>query len=255
MKKFFNCCLLLPAVLLAGCSTANSITWLQDLEYGERYPVEEAPELILQPLDRLQIHVLSTNSQLVEPFTIYASGSTEDVSPAGSSGYTIDSAGNIEFPVLGTIHASGKTISEVRSEIASGIQQHGFIKDPIVDIGLDNFVVTVIGIKGEGVLKVPEGRMTLLQALAASKAVDVNSKIRDVMVIRTENGNRTAYSVNLQSKDLFDSPVYYLRQNDMIYVKPQGFHMSASGQISSTFISTILSVATIISNYILWSSR
>jgi polysaccharide export outer membrane protein len=77
-------------------------------------------------------------------------------------------------------------------------------------------------------------------------------KIKDVMVIRTEDGIRKAYSVNLQSKDLFESPVFYLQQNDVVYFKPQGMKLSTTGQTTMTFVTAGLTMVNIIVNTLLW---
>jgi polysaccharide export outer membrane protein len=75
------------------------------------------------------------------------------------------------------------------------------------------------------------------------------------MVIRTENGIRRSYSVDLQSKDLFDSPAYYLKQNDVVYIKPKGVRLSASGQTTMSFVTAGLSLMSIIVNALIWANR
>ena len=237
--------------MAVSCATPSKIGYLQDMEYGRDYPAVPSPELVVQVDDLLGIHISSENPQLVAPFNLIP----DNAEATSVHTYVVNAEGNIEFPVLGTLPVVGKTLTQVRDQIAGKIKEMGLIRNPVVLVTLENFCITVIGSAGNQVLPVTGNSINLLQVVAQSAPIDVNVKIKDVMVIRTENGMRKSYTVNLKSKDLFDSPVYYLRQNDMIYVKPQGFHMSASGQISSTFISTILSVATIISNYILWSSR
>ena len=91
--------------------------------------------------------------------------------------------------------------------------------------------------------------------LATSNYITNRSDIRDVMVIRTENGVRRSYSVDLQSKDLFDSPVFFLKQNDVVYIKPKGVSLSASGQTTMSFVTAGLSLMSIVVNAIIWSKR
>jgi len=167
----------------------------------------------------------------------------------------VDRNGNIEFPVLGTINVWGATLTQIRNGIADGIRANGFIKDPIVNVTLENFSVTVIGSAGNSMIPVKGNSINILQVLATNKSVTNKSDIRDVMVIRTENGVRRSYSVDLQSKDLFDSPVFYLKQNDVVYIKPKGVSLSASGQTTMTFVTAGLSLISIIVNALLWTSR
>ena len=94
--------------------------------------------------------------------------------------------------------------------------------------------------------------MNLSELLAKTGGINANAKIKDVMVIRTENGTQTAYSVNFQTKEIFDSPVFWLHQNDIVYVKPKGIQLNNNGQLVISLIGTTLSAASVISNIALW---
>ena len=249
MKRLFKS---LPAwiALLAmlSCTTAKQMSYLMDMAYNTDYPVTPAPELVIQPDDCLGITVTSSTPELAAPFNLFSDGkSTHE--------YVVDRNGNIEFPVLGTINVWGATLTQIRNGIADGIRANGFIKDPIVNVTLDNFSVTVIGSAGNSMIPVKGNSINILQVLATNKSVTNKSDILDVMVIRTENGVRRSYSVDLQSKDLFDSPVFYLKQNDVVYIKPKGVSLSASGQTTMTFVTAGLSLISIIVNALLWTSR
>jgi len=253
MKTRFN--LLIPALaalLLASCSTPANIGYLRDLEYGVDYEAAKAPALKLQSEDILAIRVLSSDPALAAPFNSWTGGSTaaEDI----STRYVVDSDGDIVFPVLGTLHAEGKNIDDLKDEIAGQISSLGYIKEPIVKVRLVNFSVTVIG-EVNTILTVDGESMNLLQAVARMNIPRESSKIRDLMVIRTEDGVRRAYPVNLQSKDLYDSPVYYLQQNDVIYVKPKGIRFSITGSTIRDFFGTIFSSITSIFYASYWLNR
>ena len=232
---------------LVSCTTARQMSYLTDMAYNTDYPVTPAPELVIQPDDLLGITVTSPTPELAAPFNFFSDGTTHE--------YVVDRNGNIEFPVLGSINVWGATLSQIRNGIADGIRANGFIKDPIVNVTLDNFSITVIGSAGNSVIPVKGNSINILQVLASNNSVTNRSDIRDVMVIRTENGLRRSYSVDLQSKDLFDSPVFYLKQNDVVYIKPKGVSLSASGQTTMTFVNTGLSLISIIVNTLLWTSR
>lgn len=249
MKRLFKT---LPAwtvlLLMLSCTTAKQMSFLMDMAYNTDYPAPPAPELVIQPDDRLGITVTCSTPELAAPFNLF--------SEAGSGlKYVVDRKGNIEFPVLGTINVWGATLSQIRNGIADGIRANGFISDPVVTVTLENFSITVIGSAGNAVVPVTGTSINLLEALATTGDISNHSDIRDVMVIRTENGVRHSYSVDLQSKTLFDSPAFYLKQNDVVYVKPKGVRLSASGQTTMTFISAGLSLVSIIVNTILWTTR
>ena len=250
MKRLFNS---FPAwiilLTMASCTTAKQMSYLTDMAYNTDYPVTPAPELIIQPDDCLGITVTSSTPELAAPFNLFTDGKTNLT-------YVVDRKGNIEFPVLGTINVWGATLSQIRNGIADGIRANGFIKDPIVHVTLENFSVTVVGSAGNSVIPVKGNSINIFEVLSTSRGGLTNrSDITDVMVIRTENGIRRSYSVNLQSKDLFDSPVFYLKQNGVVYIKPKGVSLSASGQTTMTFISAGLSLVSIIVNTILWTTR
>lgn len=248
MKRLFKMIPLgIVVSMLFSCSTAKDLTYLLDMQYNKEYPASPAPELIVQPDDVLSITVTCSTPELAAPFNLFSEGTT-------GLKYPVDREGNIEFPVLGTIKVWGATLSQIKNGIAAGIRDNGFIKDPIVQVSLDNFAVTFIGSGGNRVIPVNNNSINLLQVLAMTGDVSRNN-IKDLMVIRTENGVRRSYSVDLQSQDLFYSPVFYLKQNDVVYVKPKGTNLSASGQTVMTFVTAGLSFVSIIVNTILWTRR
>ena len=249
MKRLFK---LFPAwiALLAmlSCTTARQMSYLMDMAYNTDYPVKPAPELVIQPDDCIGITVTSSTPELAAPFNLFSEGKS-------GLKFVVDRNGNIEFPFLGTINVWGATLTQIRNGIADGIRANGFIKDPIVNVTLENFSITVIGSAGNTVIPVKGNSINLLQVLASSGTITNRCDISDVMVIRTENGIRRSYSVDLQSKDLFESPVFYLKQNDVVYIKPKGVSLSASGQTTMTFVTAGLSLISIIVNAFLWSTR
>lgn len=246
---------LAAAVLLSGCVSAKKMTYLLDMDYGKNYPAARAPELVIHEGDVLGISVSSENPQLAAPFNYLAGGTAEGAATTQLAQYPVDHAGNITFPLLGDIPVQGKTLVQIQNDIASRISTQGYIREPLVKVTLTNFSVTVIGRAGNTVLEVTDPSINLLQVIARSSGTSANTNIKDVMVIRTENGDKKAYSVNLQKKDLFTSPVFYLQQNDVVYVKPQGSSLSSEGQLIMTFVNSGLSLASIITNFLIWTRR
>ena len=238
------------AMTLYSCATPKKLGYLLDLQYGQEEPAAAAPELVIQSGDLLGIHVSCENPQLAAPFNLIPESA--DASEVHS--YAVNPDGNIDFPILGKLTVAGSTLKEAQELLAGRIRELGLIRNPIVLVTLENFTVTVIGSAGNQVMPVQGNSVNLLQVVAQSAPIDINTKIKDVMVIRTENGNRKAYAVNLQSKDLFNSPVYYLKQNDVVYFKPQGAKITPAGEFTMTLVTTGLTLASIITNILLWSS-
>lgn len=136
------------------------------------------------------------------------------------STYTVDSNGDIEFPVLGKVHIAGLTRQQVSEKIARDLIQGKWVSDPVVTVEFANLRFSVVGeVNSPGTYPIVNDRMTLLEAIA--KAGDLTPfGEREIMVIREEGGKRVKYLVNLKDNTMFESPAYYLQQNDVIYVQP-----------------------------------
>ena len=256
-KKKYNWLLWLPAVMLllpTACNTPAHISYLRDLEYNIPYESITAPELKLKVDDRISIQVFSINAELAAPFNTGA-GLTDGVQESAlTSTYGVDARGDIEFPVLGTLHVEGLTLKQVQNLIADAIRQKGYIKDPVVKAELTNFTVTVLGETGQSVLAIEGQRINILELIARSGGVTEYSKLPDVMVVRSNGDERTAYSINLQSKNLYLSPVFYLEQNDLVYVKPRGLRLSTDGDLFLKILTPTISAISAVAYMLLWTS-
>lgn len=250
MKTKLSLFLLGSLLMLASCATPATLGYLRDMEYNVDYQASKAPELKLQSEDVLNIKVMSSDPELAAPFNSWTGTGGGELLTT----YTVDNKGEIDFPVLGALPVEGKTIDELKDEIAAKISSMGYIKEPIVMAKLENFKVSVIG-EVNSILTADGESMNLVQAVAQMNIPRESGKINDLMVIRTQDGIRRAYQVNLQSKELFDSPVYYLQQNDVIYVKPKGLRFSQTGSTIRDFMGTVFSFATSIFYMTYWLAR
>ncbi len=256
MKAKLN--LLLPVVgvlLAAACSTPAKTGLLRDLDYNIPEDAIPAPELRLKMDDRISIQVFSEQLELAAPFNTAGVQVEGDASTLLSATYGVDARGEIDFPILGKLQVEGRTLDEVQKMIADEINRRGYIKDPVVKAELENFTVTVLGELGQMIIPVEGNSMTILQVIAQLSNQMETAKIPDVMVIRTVDGKREAFRVDLQTKELYNSPVFYLQQNDIIYVKPRGLKLSNGGDLFLKILSPTIAAVSAIAYMLLWSSR
>jgi polysaccharide export outer membrane protein len=134
-------------------------------------------------------------------------------------GYLVNSDGNIQFPIIGDIQLAGMTrtqaIEKLKEELSS------YIVNPTISIRILNFRVTVLGdVRNPGTFTIPNERITVLEALGIAGDLLITGERENVLVVRDDDGKKREYRIDLTSESLFSSPVYYLQQNDVIYVEP-----------------------------------
>jgi polysaccharide export outer membrane protein len=221
---------------LSSCKTPTDITYFQDLDEGSRCQVAPAKELTVVPNDQISIVVSSKDPQLAALFNIQvytsggigANGSTSTGIRRSGSGnnstavYTVDAYGDIEFPILGTLHVSGMTRTELCEYIKQELIQRNLIKDPTIIIDFYNRTVNVLGeVKSPGRVAINRDRFTILDAIAEAGDLALTGKRVNVLVMRNEDGRQVAHKIDLTNAEAtLNSPVYYLQQNDIVYVEP-----------------------------------
>ena len=247
MKRTIKWSLLALVLSVSACVTPSQITYIKDMEYGKDYPAKPAPELHIQKQDRLSIRVFSSDPALATPFNVGALIS-EGAGTTQAATYVVDSGGYIDFPVLGSVYVEGLTLKEIQNEIANRIISSGYIREPVVSVNLDNFTVTLIKYGTTSRVSVGGSSINLIQLVAPVNG----EKIKEVEIIRTENGIRRAYSVDFQTIDMFESPVFYLQQNDIVYVKPARWQRSQTGQAIIQSITMVSTFASLAANLMVW---
>ena len=260
MKKQLVCFSLCVAWLLSSCASPKDFVYLQDMQVGEKYAFDTAHEAVVHNDDRLSISVSCKNPELAIPFNIQggafrvdASGDVQsaDVSGTREKGYRVDAEGYIDFPILGKLHVEGLKVSQVKNLIEGRIKEGNYIKDPLVSIEFLNFKYTVLGAVGRnGTFQVSGDRITLLKAIANAGDVTSKGRVDRVAVIRESDGARQMYMHDLRSKDVFDSPCFYLQQNDIVYVEPK-YRKRDSEDRSWQIVTTLLTLASVVTS-VLW---
>lgn len=226
------------AMIMSSCTPTKEITYFQEINPGWETPVTAHKAIQLIPNDKLTILVTTADPRLNmlfnQPVAINRIGNNVSLSSgAGTSStstngdiapYIVDSQGDIMFPVLGKIHVAGMTREGVAEYIRRELISRDLAKDPIVTVDFLNLAVSVMGeVARPGRYGIDREDYTILDALSASGDLTIYGVRDNVKVIRTEKGVQKVYEVNLNSgKDLSESPVYYMQQNDVIYVEPNG---------------------------------
>lgn len=262
MKKWIVWGGLVLVLGLSSCGSSKKITYLQDMELLKNYPVKEEADIRIQTKDKLDIVVTCKNPELALPFNIMggtvradANGNMTSV-PAASSekkGYVVDKNGYIDFPVLGQLHVAGMTLDELKTMIEDRIKAKNYLKEPIVMADFMNFQITMLGeVNSKGNFTIENNEINLIQAIAMAGDLTTNAKRNEILVIRTENGERKVYPVNMLSKDLYESPAFQLQQNDVVYAKPNKAKSDGVFEKRTTIISLILTFVTAISSMYYW---
>ena len=217
--------MLLMAVLLMSCNTSKEILYFQDINVNQPEVISGARDITVQPKDLFSILVSCMDPLWAALFNLtraQARVGTGGVSSGGEvSGYTLDDKGNIDFPVLGTLHIAGMTKSQIAALVKQKLIDENLVKDPVVTVEFMNLYFSVLGeVKSPGKYSITKDQITLLEAISMAGDLSIYGKRDAVVVIREENGERVTHWADLRSKEVFNSPVYYLKQNDVIYVQP-----------------------------------
>ena len=255
--------LLAGGVLLASCSAPKNIIYFQDVPAGESTDVMPESQIRLRPEDKIAIIVNCNDPTLTNlfnlPYTTQRLGaSSESTSNYGQgvSGYTLDGDGNIDFPVLGTLHIGGMRREEAAVYIKDQLISRKLTKDAVVTVEFMNLSVSVLGeVARPGRYNITRDNFTLFDALSSAGDLTIQAKRDGVIVLREEGGQQKKYVVNMCSaQEVLQSPVYYLQQNDMVYVEPNDVRARQSTVNGNNLLSTSfwISIASILSSFVLF---
>ncbi|MEM6377946.1 MAG: polysaccharide biosynthesis/export family protein, partial [Bacteroidota bacterium] len=137
----------------------------------------------------------------------------------GLFGYLVDTNGEIEYPGLGTLKVGGMTTEELEAMLYERLNK--FVSNYVLTVRLINFRITVLGdVARQGAIQVTNERMTIVEAIGQAGGLTPYGNAEDILLIREQNGERQYHEINLHDKDIFRSPLFYLKQNDVIYVRP-----------------------------------
>ena len=243
-------CLIIALLVLTSCNRRN-LAYFSDLDrqgvFTETIGAVSQPKI--KPDDLLGITVSSINPEANMLFNRGAIAGEGSSANSGSGelsnlGYIVNEEGFIHFPVLGKVKLGGLTKEEARERLVEALEE--YLKEPIVNIRYLNYRITVIGeVNRPSTFTVPSEKINILTALGMAGDLTVYGKRENILLIREEEGVRTMTRVNLNSKEILDSPYFYLQQNDVVYVEPVEAR-AAQASLTRSNISIALSVASVL---------
>lgn len=207
---------------LSACGAPQQIAYFQDFNQNPDTLINlKSAVITAKPTDKLYIGVKSKDPQISQLFNLTGTATTS-TGVKDAYYYTVDSKGNIDFPVLGTLHVAGRTRDQIAEEIKKVLVERNLVKDPVVTVSLTNLHYSVMGeVARPGQYEIEDEKVTILDALSKAGDLTIYGTREDVMVLRQENGHQKIYKINLCSgNSVFNSPVYYLQQNDVVYISP-----------------------------------
>jgi len=225
-------------VVASSCVNTKEAVYFNGIRDTSIVSASGEIEPIIQKSDLLGIVVSSLSPEASAQFNA-PSMPTPTTTTGGSSasvGYLVDQDGNIEFPQLGSVHAAGLTKRQLADNITKTLLAKRLLADPKLNISFLNFRVTVLGeVARPTVIQVANEKISLLEAVGLAGDLTIYAKRDNVMVIREENGVRTVKRLNLNTKELFTSPYYFLKTNDIVYVEPNASKVSSVSRSTQIF--------------------
>ncbi|NGF56516.1 polysaccharide export protein [Parapedobacter sp. SGR-10] len=204
-------------LLVSSCASRKDVIYFQQNQsvLDSAFSVDYVR---IKPMDRLRINVSGPDEAAIAPFRVNTTqggggGATNQIL------YTVDHGGNVVLPYLGAVHVAGKTRLQTVESIREALKR--YVNDPIIDVQIENFRVTILGDIGAQVIDLSDNdRPTILDAIAMSGDLKITARRNDILVIREEGAQRRSYRLDIRDAGILNSPAYYLTQNDIIYVEP-----------------------------------
>ena len=226
MKFTRTLCVAAIAISLASCNSSKKVLYMQDATVNVPERIVNLNEIKVQPGDKITIMVSCKDPERAQMFNLVETNTRIGQQRSSTnyvSAYSVDEFGDINFPVLGSVHVAGLTRTGIADLLTKRLESENLLKNPVVTVEFANLRVSVFGdVAKPATYAITNDRITLYEALSMAGDLNVTGKRDGVYVIREEDGQRTTYKLDLRSADVMNSPVFYLKQNDVIYVEPNG---------------------------------
>jgi len=216
-------------LFFSSCRSYRQIPYFQNLEKEGiiNEDIKNYSVLRIQQDDILAINVSSLNPEASAVFNTgntssvaTLGGGTSSIAPASAlNGFLVDQNGAIQLPLVGSVKVAGLSTAEARALIQTKLLT--YLKEPIVTLRITNFKVSVLGdVAHPGVFPVQSERISIPEALSMSGDLNITGMRKNILLIRENEGKRSYVRIDLNDKNIFNSPYYYLKTNDVLYVQP-----------------------------------
>lgn len=259
MKRilYFSCSmfLILTSIMSTSCVSQKKLVYFQgaDTLYTNAQKIAQQYEMRLKPADQVLVKITTTDADIellrvfAQDVTMGSYGNSQNYTQTGTLsnayGYTVTNDGYIILPALGRVYVNNLTCVEAATAIEDRVKELKLINDPDVTVRLQNARVTIVGaVKSPRSVALTSERNTVIDVLAQCGDLDVTSLRQNLKLFREVNGERQMYTLDLTDVNVFNSPAFYVQQNDMIYVEPN----KSLGVKSSAFYSFISAGASIL---------
>ncbi|WP_252735904.1 polysaccharide biosynthesis/export family protein [Zobellia sp. B3R18] len=238
--------LVVSGILLSSCATRKEVVYFQNTGDFETLVDKNSFTPKFKVDDLVSIYVSTLDSEASAPFNLLRGGGEGGIRPEQVD-YLIDKDGEIDFPVIGKVKIAGLSGEEVRVLLRDKLSD--YLKDPIINIRLRNFSISVLGeVRRPGTYPVDGERITIMEALGFAGDLTIKGRRENVMVIRDFDGTKVYTRIDLTKKEALSSPVYYLTQNDVVYVEPN------NSAIKSSTLDSRMSIAVSIASLLITST-
>jgi len=236
---------------MGSCTTTKDIVYMQNIDQIKLEEIISRYEAKIKKDDLLSIIVSGPDKQVVMPYNLTLSDNS--LTGGGSYDpermtlpYLVDSYGNINFPILGSIHVEGMTRSELVEYLTEEIKAD--VKDPIVYVAFKNYKITIIGeVRSPGTYTMDSEKINLFQALGRAGDLSLTARREGIILVREVKGVNTYHTIDLTSADIMNQDWFYLQQNDVLYVPPSEKRIRAATTNTAIWGVALSSVATVIS--------
>ena len=228
---------LITFFLFSNCASRKEFVYFQD---NKDIKIDRDHMLKLKEGDILNIKVFGCDEESIKIFNIpntnnqnvnrnyYSGGAT-------LNGYLINKNGEIDFPLIGNIKITNLTVEEASELLKNKLNT--YLNDPKVSIQIQNFKITILGdVRNPGTIEVPNEKITLIEAIGIAGDLNITAKRKNILLLREENGIIKQYRIDLTNKDFINSSLYYLVQNDVIFIEANKAKINSSNVTGSSSI-------------------
>lgn len=251
-KNITGAFLILAAFFFASCGGLNrrlttEAVYFRNLNDSLLANATTISEHKISKGDILSVNIFTANATYARLLNPYTAASKEGEAAGTEQGYLVDMNGKITFPVLGEVHTEGLTKSELR-DLVKKLALEKTVDDAIVSVRLLNYKITLLGeVNRPSSYNIPNEKVTIFDAIGLAGDLTVYGRRDNIRIIRENGDKKETGTININDGNVFNSPYYFLKQNDIVYVEMNERKMSSADQLTTRRVSIALAAVTAVS--------